>query len=94
MNDGTCVDGPNSFTCECPNGFRGTYCHLRDYDDVCPLGACSGRQCVDNYLTETKYCQCYPGSRYGLFLTDILFGLTHVILSRHHNLVESDKVSG
>ena len=65
MNGGTCVDGPNSFTCECPNGFQGTYCHLRDYDDVCPLGACTGRQCVDNYLTETKYCQCYPGSRYG-----------------------------
>lgn len=65
MNGGTCIDGPNSFTCQCPASFGGTYCHLRDYDNLCPADACTGKNCVDNYLDNEKYCQCFPGSRYG-----------------------------
>ena len=72
MNGGTCIDGPNSFTCACLDGYHGTHCHLRNYEYRCPEGACpNGPKCIDDYLTDAKHCKCFPGSRYGEHILNV-----------------------
>lgn len=75
MNDAVCINGDNNFTCDCPFGYTGTYCHLRDESDTCSEGACStGVGCVDNYIPNTKYCLCADGWYYGRY-TNTIFQL-------------------
>jgi Notch-like protein len=35
MNGATCIDGINSYQCQCTSGFDGKYCHV-------PIGICYG----------------------------------------------------
>lgn len=49
----TCIDGVNDFTCDCPPGFRGKRCEIKNqlcHDDPCVHGKCVDRmyefQCV------------------------------------------------
>ena len=65
-NNGTCIDGINTFTCACPRGFTGLYCEQRNYDDVCNTSVCGGGiYCIDNYVNNTAYCVCNESLRFG-----------------------------
>ena len=37
----TCIDGVNNFTCQCPPGFRGEFCHLE-------VKECDSNPCKNN----------------------------------------------
>ncbi len=58
QNGGTCIDGVNSYTCECLSGFEGDDCEI-NIDD-CHAEACqNGGNCVDGVDSYT--CECING---------------------------------
>ena len=62
--NGMCIDGINSFSCDCNVGFEGQLCNVLSSSDDCsnssnPCGL-NGR-CVDGLNNYT--CQCSPGSQ-------------------------------
>ncbi|XP_071177691.1 scavenger receptor cysteine-rich domain-containing protein DMBT1-like [Mytilus edulis] len=58
QNGGTCKNGPSTFTCQCVEGFNGTFCEASPCDDVICLnsGTCKNGpstftcQCVNGYI--------------------------------------------
>ena len=57
LNGGTCRDGEQSFTCECPTGFTGTTCESLD---ACASSPCfSGATCI-NHPGYQYTCACSP----------------------------------
>lgn len=38
QNGGTCVDGANAYSCDCPDGFEGTDCEI--VSDPCEVNPC------------------------------------------------------
>ena len=55
-NNGTCVDGINSYTCQCHVGYTGNTC---DTYDICLTGPCSGVAVCESFLDGTSYgCSC------------------------------------
>ncbi|KAI1733257.1 EGF-like domain-containing protein [Ditylenchus destructor] len=55
----TCHDLINDFECECPHGFSGKRCHVKD--DLCEPNPCLNGMCVD--LLFDRHCVCKPGWR-------------------------------
>ena len=55
QNGGTCVDGVNTYTCQCATGFTGSTCS--DIDDCPAMNPCqNGGSCVDGVDSYT--CNC------------------------------------
>ncbi|XP_077993150.1 uncharacterized protein LOC144447118 [Glandiceps talaboti] len=54
---GTCVDGINSYTCDCDDGWTGTHCDI-DIDE-CASGPCINGDCEDK--VNGYECHCDPG---------------------------------
>uniref|UniRef100_A0A183C3F6 EGF-like domain-containing protein n=1 Tax=Globodera pallida TaxID=36090 RepID=A0A183C3F6_GLOPA len=53
-----CHDLNNDFECECPHGFSGKRCQIKD--DLCdPTPCLNGGQCVDSLFD--RHCVCRPG---------------------------------
>ena len=57
--NGVCVDGINSFSCNCDFGFAGRLCNIADDNDCLPNPCGLNGQCVDGLNNYT--CQCSPG---------------------------------
>ncbi|XP_072047228.1 uncharacterized protein [Amphiura filiformis] len=57
LHRSTCVDGINSYTCRCLDGYAGTHCEL-DIDDCAALRCLHGSSCIDRVGSYT--CQCRP----------------------------------
>ena len=58
QNKGTCLDGINSFSCECPDGFTGDRCET-DVDE-CDSDPCENdATCTDKI--NTFVCNCTAG---------------------------------
>ena len=55
QNDGNCIDGINSFTCDCEDGFSGDVCEI-NIDDCLPDPCVNGGTCTDGINTFT--CNC------------------------------------
>ncbi|XP_077993148.1 uncharacterized protein LOC144447116 [Glandiceps talaboti] len=55
--NGTCVDGINSYTCDCDDGWTGTHCDI-DIDE-CASGPCINGDCEDK--VNGYECHCDPG---------------------------------
>ncbi|CAM9812022.1 unnamed protein product, partial [Chrysoparadoxa australica] len=51
QNGGNCIDGINSFTCECASGFEGPSCAI-NIDD-CADNPCQGGTCIDGINSYT-----------------------------------------
>ena len=60
---GTCVDGDNGFTCECPAGLTGTECSVRD--DVCASKPCGITGTCFAGLLNNPVCVCNQGYEAG-----------------------------
>ena len=58
MNDGTCTDGVNSFTCNCVDGFTGMNC-ATNIDDCDPNPCTNGSTCIDKI--NSFACNCVDG---------------------------------
>ncbi|XP_065894203.1 uncharacterized protein [Dysidea avara] len=58
MNNGTCADGINSFTCNCVDGFTGTNCETNT-DDCNPNPCVNNGTCIDG--TNSFTCSCVDG---------------------------------
>ncbi|XP_070556510.1 uncharacterized protein [Ptychodera flava] len=57
-NTGQCVDGINSYTCDCPVGTLGFHCEININD--CPSGdPCHGGSCIDGINSYS--CDCDQG---------------------------------
>lgn len=56
-NGGTCIDGVNTFTCLCPEGFRDATC-LSQHSE-CSSNPCIHGNCVDQINSYT--CMCEAG---------------------------------
>ena len=66
-NNGSCVDGVGTFTCECNPGFTGDFC---DQDiNECETSGCQNSECEN--LVNAFHCLCYPGWTGELCDTDI-----------------------
>ncbi|MDF1552332.1 MAG: calcium-binding EGF-like domain-containing protein, partial [Deferrisomatales bacterium] len=55
---GVCIDGVDSFTCECPAGFGGATCET-DIDDCAGDPCLNGGVCIDGVDSFT--CECPAG---------------------------------
>ncbi|MCY1065265.1 FG-GAP-like repeat-containing protein [Nannocystis sp. RBIL2] len=58
LNDGTCIEGGDGYTCECAPGFTGPNCET-DIDDCAPEPCQNGGTCIDGIDGFT--CECAPG---------------------------------
>lgn len=58
LNNGTCLDGINAYTCQCPAGFSGTNCETNN-DDCSPSPCLNGATCTDG--VDSYVCNCAPG---------------------------------
>ena len=58
QNGGTCVDGINSYTCDCDLGFEGDNCET-DIDDCVSRPCQNGGTCDDGINSFS--CDCVPG---------------------------------
>lgn len=59
MNNGACIDGINSYSCDCSDtGFSGTHCE-NNIDDCLDNPCTNGAQCVDK--VKDYSCECYSG---------------------------------
>ena len=57
-NGGSCIDGINTFTCDCPDGWEGEFCEVSTND--CADYPCQNNGiCVDGLNSFT--CICQPG---------------------------------
>lgn len=61
-NGGTCIDGINSYTCNCTSGWTNTSNCMEDINECTLQDPClNGATCVN---TEGSFsCQCEPGSQ-------------------------------
>ncbi|XP_068693084.1 von Willebrand factor D and EGF domain-containing protein-like isoform X2 [Montipora foliosa] len=57
-NGASCVDGINSYSCNCTTGFTGPYCKT-DMDDCANHTCANGASCVDG--VNTYFCNCTAG---------------------------------
>lgn len=65
-NGGTCIDGINSYMCNCSDtGFYGEHCE-ENIDDCMSSPCVNGAECED--LIKDYKCHCYPGYQGGNFL--------------------------
>ena len=56
LNGGVCIDGENTYTCDCfGTGFEGTFCD-QNIDDCASLNCQNGGACVDG--VNTAACDC------------------------------------
>ncbi|CAL2041937.1 unnamed protein product [Caenorhabditis brenneri] len=53
----TCVDLINDYKCECPTGFSGKRCHIKD--NLCSSSPCIHGLCIDKLYS--RECLCEPG---------------------------------
>uniref|UniRef100_A0A7E4V9G4 Protein crumbs n=1 Tax=Panagrellus redivivus TaxID=6233 RepID=A0A7E4V9G4_PANRE len=53
----TCHDLVNDFECECPHGFSGKRCHIKD--DLCNPNPCANGKCIDTLFD--RQCICKAG---------------------------------
>uniref|UniRef100_A0A8R1HK39 Sushi, von Willebrand factor type A, EGF and pentraxin domain-containing protein 1 n=1 Tax=Caenorhabditis japonica TaxID=281687 RepID=A0A8R1HK39_CAEJA len=53
----TCVDLINDYKCECPTGFSGKRCHIKD--NLCSDSPCVHGLCIDKLFS--RECLCEPG---------------------------------
>ena len=58
QNGGTCVDGINSYTCNCDAGYAGDNCET-DIDECASNPCVNGGTCTDGINSFT--CDCVPG---------------------------------
>ena len=58
QNGGTCTDGINSYTCECPPGYEGTNCET-NINECTPNPCQNGGTCTDGINSYT--CECPQG---------------------------------
>ena len=58
LNGGICIDGVNSFTCECEDGYSGETCEIND-DDCDPNPCLNGGTCTDGVNMFTCDCTDY-----------------------------------
>lgn len=66
INGGTCVDGVNTFSCQCPTGYSGTFCEIRS--NFCSSKSCgldSSAQCIDVHSKDKPFCSCSSGFSHG-----------------------------
>lgn len=63
VNEGSCVDRVNGFSCTCGRGYSGDFCQLRSSAAVCFPSLCQGGVCVDDYRNNKAVCVCYSGYR-------------------------------
>ena len=59
-NNATCVNGINSYTCLCPTGYTGQFCHISlnpCKDNPCTNGVC--KLAADS--NTGYYCSCFAG---------------------------------
>ena len=61
---GTCVDGINGFTCQCPEGLAGTDCSVRK--DVCASKPCRDTGTCFDDLRNNPACVCNQGYEAGM----------------------------
>ena len=65
QNNGTCVDGINSYKCNCLNGFKGGNCE--ENINECQSAPClNGAQCIDGIANYT--CNCSVGYTGNIFI--------------------------
>ena len=57
--NGVCVDGINSFSCNCTQGFAGQLCNVLDGNDCLPNPCGANGQCVDGINSFS--CECSEG---------------------------------
>ena len=58
QNQGTCIDGVNSYQCICADGWEGALCNINKNE--CSMNPCRNNgRCVDG--TGEFYCQCVGG---------------------------------
>ena len=55
---GNCVDGINTFTCDCEPGFNGTLCNVNTNE--CTPYPCNGQVCCIDLTNDYKF-ECHPG---------------------------------
>lgn len=58
MFNGVCIDGSDSFSCECYIGYTGERCEI-NFDD-CTAEICNAGVCVD--LVDDYTCVCPNGT--------------------------------
>lgn len=59
MNGAECIDGLNSYTCNCTDtGFMGAHCEI-NIDDCIGNPCENGAECHD--VVKDYQCTCYPG---------------------------------
>ena len=58
QNGGSCVDGINSYTCNCLPGYAGDNCE-RNIDECASKPCVKNAKCIDGINTFT--CTCLPG---------------------------------
>ncbi|CAI5447536.1 unnamed protein product [Caenorhabditis angaria] len=51
----TCIDLINDFKCQCPNGFSGKRCHVKD--DLCTASPCLNGICIDKLFSRECICE-------------------------------------
>lgn len=62
LNNGTCIDGVESYKCSCPSGFTGEFCENKIPFCTNEFNPCAnGAKCIDNFTHYT--CECAPGYR-------------------------------
>jgi len=54
-NNGTCIDGINSFICDCVDGFTGDTCEI-DIDECLSFPCLNGGTCIDGINSFS--CKC------------------------------------
>ena len=59
FNKGTCIDGINSYSCNCTDtGFEGQHCEINI--DECMTNPCQNNAECNDLVNDYK-CDCHPG---------------------------------
>ncbi|KAJ8316300.1 hypothetical protein KUTeg_006314 [Tegillarca granosa] len=64
QNGGQCIDNVNSFTCNCPSGYTGSFCEAWDEVAVCSA-KCGAAICRDDFQNGNFTCMCPNDQVYG-----------------------------